>query len=308
LACTNYKDIEIMINLHKVDFQNMESVADILLAVKGVVYHEGGHILHTLAFDTLFDCALMDNNVEPIVFNRYSDGRGVESMKNNYPAYLDDEVNFKSPYVSMELPTDKAISSTDTLEEVNLLKAGLSLHQHQFTKVKDWIRPAWNALEDGRMEDTLVRNTPTMAGYLEAVTLKLIVEPSRHPGATWPMVAARSHLSDDVYYLIRELAVDYLTVCGRSLTEIDECEKLVQNFRKATTPTEVVVASWQFANFLHKWSSGEEVAPRVPPGRGGHPNRTGQKSDTSQNPRGASTPGTHPYWDGGTGKEVGNKR
>lgn len=291
IACTNYKDIEIRININKIDFRDMESVAETLLAIKGVVYHEGGHILHTLGLDTLFDCALMDNNVEPILFDRTRDKRyGIDSIKEHYPAYSGEEVNFKAPYVSMELTLDEVLSSLKTQEALYEVQSNLISHAHNYGKIKNWIRSGWNVLEDGRMEDTVVRNTPAMADYLEAVTLKLIVEPAKHPGATWPMVVARSYLSDDVYYMVRDLAIDYLTVCDRPLEMINECEELVRKFRRATTPTEVVVSSWEFANFLHKWVSGENTQPSVPPPTRHNPGRGGG----SQNPRGSSAPGDHP--------------
>jgi len=139
IACTNFKDIEILVNLNKVDFKDMESVAEVLMAIKGVVYHEGGHILHTLGFDVLFDCALMDNKVEPISIVRHARWGG-DYMQETYPAYKGEESEFRSPYVSMTEPIDKVVSEnirivpdgrSDSVDE-----ARYSLHEHyrQFGK------------------------------------------------------------------------------------------------------------------------------------------------------------------------------
>ena len=300
IACTNFKDIEILVNLNKVDFKDMESVAEVLMAIKGVVYHEGGHILHTLGFDVLFDCALMDNKVEPISIVRHARWGG-DYMQETYPAYKGEESEFRSPYVSMTEPIDKVVSDNIRIvpdgrsTAIDEARYNLNDHYHQFGKVKDWVRPAWNCLEDGRMEDIVVRNTPSMAGYLEAVTLKLIVEPSKHPGSVWPMIAARTYLSDDVYHMVKELAVEYLEQQGKPLEMIEECEELVRNFRRSTTPTEVVVSSWEFATFLHRWVSNEHTTPKPPHG-GGRWTR-GENRDHhkgSQEPKGASSPGEHP--------------
>jgi hypothetical protein len=293
LAYTDYETINIEFNPDMFDFTDMNALADGLSAIKGVVYHEGGHLIHTIPFDVLFDCALMDNLVEPIGINRHTSWP-TDKGEDHYPAYKNDFALFKSPYVSNTMSVNDAKEYwKNDARGTSMLSDGLALHKHQFDKVKDWIRPAWNILEDGRMEDIVVRGTPQMANYLEMVTLKLIVEPAKHPGLPWPMVASRMYLSDQLYDIVKQLAVDYLDTVGKPLDMVEECEEIVRKYRAASTPTDVVVACWEFANFLHKWSSSESERP-IPEGRRSHYSSYRDDSHRgSQHPSGSKTPGDH---------------
>ena len=292
LAYTDFETINIEFNPELFNFTDMDALADGLTAIKGAVYHEGGHLLNTIPFDVLFDCALMDNLVEPIGINRFTHWPTDKNVE-HYPAYKDDFDLLKSPYVSNTMSINEALKYWGSNERgQSSVSDGIVMHRYQFGKVKDWIRPAWNILEDGRMEDIVVRGTPQMGNYLEMVTLKLIVEPAKHPGLSWPMIASRMYLSDELYNIVKQLAVDYLERTDKPLELIDECEELVRKFRASSTATEVVVSCWEFANFLHVWTSGHDQTPTPQTSRNPY-YRSNESHRGSQHPRSVKEPGDH---------------
>ena len=266
-AVTDFKSISICFDMGMIDIANTQKIAELLAALKGVVYHEGGHIMYTLPWKALFDCALMDNGLNPIAINpinmKYSD-----SFEESYPAYLDVRNDLKSigEVVTFGERIYDPNLSIKTIQERNW-----NAHCMQFTDISEVLQLSWNLLEDGRMEHEMVINNPPMINYFTALVLNYIIE-EKETGYCWPFVITRLHLDEELLDSVRQLAYKFAIDKGMDVTLVDRIEEQVHVYRQSKTATEVVLSVWQMHNLVTQWmTQGSDTPPPPKPnGRNGN--------------------------------------
>ena len=284
-AITNYSEIAIQFDMGMVDPSDVTKLADLLSALKGVVYHEGGHILYTLPWKVLFDCALMDNGMNPISFNPYNDKWG-DNFKEIYPAYLDVRSTLKN--------IEDTVPYGSPTVNVRSVESKWHNHQNHYYGCADALQVTWNLLEDGRMEEEMVINSPPMLNYFTSLVLNYIVD-EKEPGYAWPFVISRLHLDEVLTDNVRQLAYKFAMDKSMDITLVDRIEEQVHVYRQSKTSTEVVVAVWQMHNLLTEWMAGGNN------GRQPRPDENGRDGAGSPNPGSSETSSS-------TGKTVVNEK
>ena len=278
-AATDFNKISISFDMGMVDPSDPSKIADLLAALKGVVYHEGGHIMLTLPWKSLFDCALMDNGLNPISFNPYAVRWG-DDFAETYPAYQD--VRSTLSCIDKLIPnvhTNHIVYSDDSLWQK---------HQNHYYEFADTLHPSWNLLEDGRMENEMVINNLPMVHYFTALVLNYMVD-EKEPGYSWPFVITRLHLDEELIDNIRQLAYKFAQDKNLDVTLVDRIEEQVHVYRQAKTPTEVVVAVWQMHNLITQWMAGGNGGKQPRPDEGGREGKGSPNPGGSQNDNRNST-------------------
>lgn len=262
-AQTDFTDIEVVVPVKNVKLNDEQSVAQLLAAVKGVLYHEGGHIVCTMPFNQLFDCALMDNNLAPV--NPYvSNWSGVINaikVQELYPAYFDEFASgqFNPDYTllfpdQLKLITDEERTNPGRAER---LKKTFSTERHYETycKLRDDLFPAWVLLEDGRMESEMVHiNGEMMEHYFTCLTLEFLI-PEEMPGYAWPAIASRTYLNDELRDLVKQAAYMYTMQANIDPNLVEEIEQGVRKFRQSTNATDVIHAVFEMKCLLDRWKA-----------------------------------------------------
>ena len=269
-AVTDFNKISIAFDMGMVDPSDPSKIADLLAALKGVVYHEGGHIMLTLPWKALFDCALMDNGLNPIAFNPYAVRHG-DYFADTYAAYEDVRSTLKSIDTLIPNNDTRTILSEDSLWQK---------HQYHYYPVADTLHPSWNLLEDGRMEQEMVINNPPMINYFTSLVLNYMVD-EKEPGYSWPFVITRLHLDEELIDNIRQLAYKFAKDKNLDVTLVDRIEEQVHVYRQSKTATDVVVAVWQMHNLITQWMAGANG------GKQPRPDETGREGKGSPNPGGS---------------------
>ena len=249
-AVTNYHEIQIAFDMGMVDPTDMNKVGELLAALKGVVYHEGGHILNTLPWPVLFDCALMDNNLSPVSASTVPDRWGDDFAK-RYPAYLLERSEDALKTIGQLFPNPNASQPGTTPAHANLYHE----HVRYFDQVATELQVTWNLLEDGRMEHEMVNNNLPMENYFTALVLNYIVDEGE-PGYAWPFVITRTYLDEELLDNVRQLAYKFASDKGMDPSIVDRIEDQVHVFRQAKSATDVVVATWQMHYLITDWIIG----------------------------------------------------
>lgn len=271
-AATDFKGINISFDMGMVDPSDMDKIGSLLAALKGVVYHEGGHILCTLPWSALFDCALMDNGLLPVAINPH-DTRWGDEFANLYPAYED--VRSSLVTVFDRVPFGERVVNPAT----NITNKWYA-HQQQYRPFADAIQISWNLLEDGRMEEEMVINSPPLIDYFTALVLNYINDDTK-PGYSWPFVTTRSYLDQELMDNARQLAYKFALDNDMDISLVDQIENQVHVYRESRSATDVVIAVWQLHNLITQWitgaNNGQEPRPDDSRGREGKgtPNPTG---------------------------------
>lgn len=276
-AITDFKSINIQFDMGMVDPGDVAKVADLLAALKGAVYHEGGHILCTLPWSALFDCALMDNGLFPMSVDPI-DVRWGDNFAERYPAYVDVRSDLKA--IGELIPTD---------DEKGYNRNSLYYqHKAHYEQLAGYLQPSWNLLEDGRMEEEMVGNNPPMAAYYTSLVLNYVSDEDE-PGYSWPFIISRRYLDHEIIDNVRQLAYKFALDKGMDISLVDKIEQQVTIYRQANTATEVVIAIWQMHNLLSDWIKGG-TSDKQPPGRSQEPNK-GREGRGTPNPSGGSHDG-----------------
>jgi len=245
-AITDYNKISIQFDMGMVDPSDTTKIAELLSALKAVVYHEGGHIMLTLPWKVLFDCSLMDNGMLPISFNPYQTKWG-DNFAETYPAYMGMRSDLRSITDTVPTLTDhRIVLGSDSKWQQ---------HHNHYYGVAEVLQPSWNLLEDGRMESEMTINNPPMINYFTSLVLNYIVD-EEEPGYAWPFVITRLHLDEELIDNIRQLAYKFAEDKNLDVTLVDQIEEQIHVYRQAKTPTDVVVATWQMHNLITQWMAG----------------------------------------------------
>jgi len=217
---TDYESIDITLHIPESDIDtvsNTEVLSDLVFKAKGMVYHEGGHIMWTYPFDNL---------VTEVTGMIGTDGCAsiIKSVIGEYvakhaPSLLSDYTDMVSKY---------SIS-------------------HFITRM---MFPAWGVLEDQRMETAMCYTSPIMSRYFTEIVLACVIDP-QHPGTAWPWVAGRTYLPSNIRQLLRELA----ETNGFSQV-IDDINEQVFKYRKSNDVLEMFECVVRMSELMYIWYQG----------------------------------------------------
>jgi hypothetical protein len=263
-AKTDYKDIEVYVNVDQISVTDVAKTATSLMSVKGAIYHEAGHILCTMPFNALFDCLLLERGWYPLsVSRRYSDTQEeyIKAIIEAFPAY-ESEINNGLVYcVSADdmTPEEKKyaerVSEKDKPKFMSNWQEGV--HSTKLRAMRDDLKHAWGILEDGRMEDQMSRSNPVMEDYFKTMTLNYLVS-SEMPGYSWPGVVTRTHLGEEIIDKVRDLAYEYVEIHGMRRSLVDDIESQIKVYRQSKTINDVISASTAMAKLLEEWKPNQE--------------------------------------------------
>ena len=311
-AKTDYVDIYATVELNSSKLTDDKAISELLAAVKGVVYHEGGHILNTLPLDVIFDCALMEDGYAPI---RRGAGVNPEVFEHIYKPYSGVE------YAFIQMPdgtrqnlmdnlkmTYRRLHNSSEIDKVVaevLPKHEFQYHADKLILVLDYIRMSWNFLEDGRIEDKLSKDSSQMRVYFGALVANLVVD-NHNPGVSWPLVVSRRHMDSGFVDLMRQAGVAYCMENGIDPMLVDKIEKQVGVYRRSKTPKDIIDSCFEMQVLIDQWFGNQDS------GNGGGEGGEGESSDGAYHGRsndykrraskaGFGKPDSHPGDTHGTG-------
>jgi hypothetical protein len=228
MAYTTFKDIHIRLNLSGYDENNLDNMVRLLNNVKGIVYHEGGHVLFTHMFYQIYKTV---HQARGVSFNEY----GVKHATHKF----DGEV--------LQWGVDNGLLSQDAVKNLMLTNANI-----------DYVMRAWNILEDQRMETAMVTLSPVMARYFTEIVLGNVIIPGRE-NLSWPWLVGRTYLPKEIRSVMRELA---LTRVQGAL--IPAMEEIIMQYRRSNDVFEMYDLSVKFAEYLIVWQNDGRDSARDP--------------------------------------------
>ena len=216
-ARTNFKSITLNVNTRSFDMNDRDSVIDLMYMIKGLVYHEGGHIMWTLPFPKLQEQAKpMAGTAARSVWPDQTVGRpGVSTA-------FGDIVLKYAPELFDDI--DKGLRS-------NMYK----LHD------------AWNILEDQRMETAMCTTSPVMAKYFTNIVLNIVIN-DNNVKHVWPYIAGRTYLPKAIRQHIRDQAELH-----KYASIIPEMNDIIMRYRKSNDVFEMYECVLLFAECLQVW-------------------------------------------------------
>lgn len=257
-AVTDFTNIEVTLSPDAFSHIDIDKTASTLMALKGAIYHEAGHILCTMPFNALFDCALLERGWYPLtVPNRYysTDNDHLNAIIEAFPAYEQEIRNGLTYSVTVEdMPDDVSKYALSVARDKTKFEKDWCEQQHmsRLTAIRDELKSAWGILEDGRMEDQMSRSNPVMEDYFKTLVLNFLVS-SEVPGYSWPGVVTRTHLGDDLIDSMREFAYQYVESEGKSRDLVDRIENQIHVYRQSKTIHEAISAISTMQGLLTEW-------------------------------------------------------
>lgn len=194
---TDFDSINIGIDANYFNPDNIDSMAELVHIVKGLTYHEGGHILYTTSQAHL--CKTI----------------GCSGRHDNVPLTILTE--------HMPIP--------------------------DFYTFDEYVRMAWNMLEDQRMECQMVVTSPVMQRYFTTIVAKYVIEKD-DPGAAWPWIVARTYLPSRLRQMVRDAAEAH--DAAHLISVINE---VAMRYRNSTSFAEMHQAVMDMAQYLTVWTS-----------------------------------------------------
>lgn len=217
---TDYESIDITLNIPESDIDtinNTEVLSDLVFRAKGMVYHEGGHIMWTYPFDNLV--AEVTNTIGAV---------GCESIVRS----------ILGEYVTKHAPS--------LIGDYNEMVSRLSLSQF----MQRMMFPAWGVLEDQRMETAMCYTSPIMSRYFTEIVLASVIDP-QNPGTAWPWVTGRTYLPSDIRQVLRDMA----ETNGYSQV-IDDINEQVFKYRKSNDVLEMFECVVRMTELMYLWYQG----------------------------------------------------
>jgi len=224
---TDYESIFITLGIPASDVDsvnNPEVLSDLVFKSKGMVYHEGGHIMWTYPFDNL-----------------------VEEVKETIG------LDGCSSLINSVLGTYVLKYAPSLLSEYNENVIGLEVRTsitRMTTFIQRMVFPAWGVLEDQRMETAMCYTSPIMSRYFTEIVLASVVDP-QNPGTAWPWIAGRTYLSRDIRQVLRELAET-----NRYSQIIDDINEQVFKYRKSNDVIEMFECAVRMSELMYLWYKG----------------------------------------------------
>lgn len=256
-ASTNFTDIDVSLSPDAFSNVDLDKTASTLMSLKGAIYHEAGHILCTIPFNALFDCALIERGWYPLtVVNRYfsTDNDHLNAIVEAFPAYEQEIRNgLKYSVTAEEMPEQVRTNAKCARDEELFIKHWcMNQHLDRLGKIREDLKSAWGILEDGRMEDQMSRSNPVMEDYFKTMVLNFLVS-SEVPGYSWPGVVTRTHLGEELIDSMREFAYQYAESEGKSRDLVDRIENQIHVYRQSKTIHEVISAISRMSALLEEW-------------------------------------------------------
>lgn len=234
---TDYKDIHLELDTSKFDVKDLESMSLLVALVKGLIYHEGGHILFTSPLQAMCNVVCCGNNHSLI------DSVVIETNKH----LISDE-----KYAEL-------MGSESNGYELAVMMGNL------------FSRMAWNVLEDQRMETAMVSVSPIMAKYFTSIVDKYLMDPSRRPNELgqinaeeWPWIIGRTYLPRSLRQESRNRAEQ-----NKFAHIIPDMEKIVMRYRRSNDHREMHECIVEMSGYLALWTLGkgaylDAVIPKTP--------------------------------------------
>ncbi len=226
---TDYESIDITINIPESDIDNInnaEMLSDLVFKSKGMVYHEGGHIMWTYPFDSLTREVMATLGGDK--YRGLLDSIIGEYVRKYAPELVDD-------YAGV-LPT--------------------VVHGDSF--IKRFLFPAWGVLEDQRMETAMCYTSPIMSRYFTEIVLDSVIDP-QNPGTAWPWIAGRTYLSSNIRQVIRDLAET-----NKYSAIIDDINEQVFKYRKSNDVLEMFECIVRMSELMYLWYKGAPEGIKSP--------------------------------------------
>lgn len=226
---TDYESIDITINIpaSNVDtISNTDVLSDLVFKTKGMVYHEGGHIMWTYPFDSLKDEVL--------------GVLGVDGFKD-----LTDQII--GSYVHKYAP--ELIADYNGILPDNLYSGSF---------MRRFLFPAWGVLEDQRMETAMCYTSPIMARYFTEIVLDSVIDPM-NPGTAWPWIAGRTYLPSEMRQVLRDMADT-----NKHNAIIDDINEQVFKYRKSNNVVEMFECVIRMSELMYLWYKGAPPETKQP--------------------------------------------
>lgn len=222
-AFTNFESIHVRINLKHYNEADFDSMVKLLHNVKGIVYHEGGHILFTHSF---FDMVQAVHKAR----NAYCSEYGTFPSTHGYKGDI------------LRLAVDREWL---TLEQYNMI-----MNPDVKVDIRMVMR-AWNVLEDQRMETAMVNTSPVMARYFTEIVINNVIIPGREASA-YPWIIGRTYLPKNVRQFARSMAE---TLPQSEILPV--MEKIIMQYRRSNDLFEMYDLCIDFAECLVVWQNGK---------------------------------------------------
>jgi hypothetical protein len=180
-AYTDWKSIVIKIQKKIYDPDDLPQIKNLISFVKGLIYHEVGHLRYTVPLKKL-------------------------------------------------------------MEDVNVDYTTLPSQDFE------WIRRAWNAMEDQRMECAMVRESAIMRNYFAVIVTDFVIMSSE---ISWPLVAGRTYLPKKLLDSIRMYAQETTGNSDPSL--ISDTSAVIAKYKRADNPQDMYAQVLAFVDILKRW-------------------------------------------------------